>query len=372
MSASSRHGKKWLVLLALPAVLVGILWWQRAAVLQWHYVRGLANADDGDRELWAERVAGLELEALPRLLALLRGDNARACVNVEAALVAMLRHWGGDDPRGKTLNEELLNVFTELSNDGQHAALRVPLVWLGMSSSTPASAATTTIAGQFLKATMHNAELRGRSLLLAQALMHGSTPGQWTDLGKELALAGLKDADADTRLRAVQVLQHLARAEPRLLSEAAPLLRDSAVEVRRAALIAVGAARDPVVDDELLPLLHDADAQVRRLCEEALRSRGLPDSHLLLARLISDPRPAARLQVVSHLGEADDLEPGVWLRRLSQDTSPAVRAAAIRAAYYQTQVDLRDRLQQMAADDPSPTVRQLAEHYLRRPPLRED
>lgn len=372
MSASSRGGKKWLVLLALPAVLVGILWWQRTAILEWHYLRSLATADDNDRDAWADRVAGLDLEVLPRLLAILRADDPRACTNVEAALVSMLRRWGVDDPRGKTLADELLNCFTELSVEGQHAALRVPIVWLGMSPSTPAPAAMTTTVGQFLTASTRHAELRGRALLLAKALMHSSTPGQWTDLCKEQALGGLKDADADTRMHAVQVLQQLARAEPQLLAEAAPLLHDSAVEVRRAALIAVGSARDAVVDDELLPLLHDADAQVRRLCEDALRSRGLGDSHLLLARLISDPRPGARLQVVSHLGEADDLEPGIWLRRLSHDASPAVRAAAIRAAYYQTQVDLRDRLRQMAGDDPSPTVRQIAEHYLRRPPLRED
>ncbi|MBM4072156.1 MAG: hypothetical protein FJ271_25000 [Planctomycetes bacterium] len=372
MSASPRGGKKWLILLALPALLLGLLAWQWSAILQWHYVRSLAGAEEGDREACAERVAALDLEVLPRLLTILRDNDARAVANVEAALVSMLRRWGADDPRGKILAEELLSQFNDLSVEGQYAALRVPLVWLGMSPVTPAPAAVTTIVGQFLSASTRNAELRSRALLLAQALLLGSIPGQWTELCKEQALAGLKDADAETRLRAVHVLQQLARVEPQLLAESAELLRDSAVEVRCAALIAVGASRDAVADEELLPLLHDADAEVRRLCEAALRSRGLGDSHLLLARLISDSRPGARLQVVSHLSETDNLEPGVWLRRLSQDTSPAVRAAAVRAMYYQTHIDLRDRIQQMAADDPSPTVRQLAEHYLRRPPLRED
>jgi hypothetical protein len=95
----------------------------------------------------------------------------------------------------------------------------------------------------------------------------------------------------------------------------------------------------------------------------ALNSRGLPDSHLHLARLISDPRPSARLQVLHHLRGDTDLEPGVWLRRLSQDPAPAVRAAAVRAAAAQTRADLRDRLRAMAKDDPSPTVRELASHY---------
>lgn len=364
--------KKWWLLLALPALLLGVAWWQRSTILEWHYVRGLARADEADCNSWAERVASLELPALPRLVTILRGDDARACANAEAALTCMLRRWDAADPRCSALAEELLGRFADLSIEGQHAALRVPLAWLAMCQAAPAPAAITITAGNYLIASSRMAELRGRALLLAHALMQGSPPGQWTEPCKELALAGLKDADSDTRMHAVNLLLKLSRGEPKLLAEVVPLLGDPAVEVRRMALIAVGPARDIVVDDELLPLLHDSDPQVRRLCEEALRSRGLQDSHLLLARLISDPRPAARLQVVSHLDEAEDLEPGIWLRRLSHDTSPAVRAAAIRAAYYQTQVDLRGRLRQMAGDDPSPTVRQLAEHYLTRPPLSED
>jgi hypothetical protein len=70
------------------------------------------------------------------------------------------------------------------------------------------------------------------------------------------------------------------------------------------------------------------------------------------------------LQVLEQLRQANDLEPGVWLRRLSHDPVPAVRAAAARAAGENDQVDLSDRLTQMAQSDPSPTVRQLARYYL--------
>jgi hypothetical protein len=41
-----------------------------------------------------------------------------------------------------------------------------------------------------------------------------------------------------------------------------------------------------------------------------------------------------------------------------------VRAAAVRAAGEEQQVDFSDRLTQMAQNDPSPTVRQLAQYYL--------
>lgn len=372
MQGQARSSKKWLVLLALPVILMAGLWWQGSAILEWHYVRGLANADDSDREMWAGRVAGLDLAVLPRLLTILRGADASACDNVEVALVSMLCRWGHDDPRSRALVEDLLGHFPDLGREGQHAVLRVPIFWLGQSQASIAPADVTLTVGNYLTASSGIAELRDRALELAQSLVQRSRAGQWWDLCKDLAVASLTDAQADTRCRAIKMLLHFSQADPRLLAEVAPLLRDSSVEVRRSALIAVGPSRDVVGDDELLPLLHDDDGQVRRLCEEALRSRGLLDSHLLLARLISNPSPGARLQVVTHLVQAEDLEPGIWLRRLSHDSAPAVRAAAVRAAYFQTQVDLRDRLRQMASEDPSPTVRQLADHYLRRPPVLPD
>src|SRR5262249_46453454 len=137
-------------------------------------------------------------------------------------------------------------------------------------------------------------------------------------------------------------------------------------EVRRAAVLALGSAQNVIGDDDLLPLLHDPDAQVQQLCEVALRSRGLQEEHLECARLISDPSPTARLQLLQRLRHATDLDVGVWLRRLSQDSSSAVRAAAVRAASQLAQLGLRDRLLEMSQQDPSPTVRQLAGHYLQR------
>jgi len=156
------------------------------------------------------------------------------------------------------------------------------------------------------------------------------------------------------------------RQDQELLGHVVPLLRDPDPEVRRAAVLALGSAQSVIGDDDLLPLLHDSDAQVQQLCEVALRSRGLQEEHLECARLISDPSPTARLQLLQRLRHATDLDVGVWLRRLSQDSSPAVRAAAVRAASQQAQLGLRDRLLEMSQQDPSPTVRQLAGHYLQR------
>ena len=70
--------------------------------------------------------------------------------------------------------------------------------------------------------------------------------------------------------------------------------------------------------------------------------------------------------MLDQLGEAGDVDPGVWLRRLSHDPSPAVRAAAARVMSGLDHIDLSDRLDQMSRGDPSPSVAQLARYYLSR------
>jgi HEAT repeat protein len=143
-----------------------------------------------------------------------------------------------------------------------------------------------------------------------------------------------------------------------------PLLRDSSVRVRESAMLAVGAQPNVVSTDDLLGWLHDGDAGVRALCEKALRSRGLQERHIRLGRLITDPSARVRLKLIDMLKRTTDLEPGVWLRRLSHDPVAAVRAAAVRAIQEQELATLADRIEQMAQNDPCPTVRQLAQYYL--------
>jgi hypothetical protein len=136
------------------------------------------------------------------------------------------------------------------------------------------------------------------------------------------------------------------------------------VEVRRAVLVAVGPADQVVRDEGLLPCLHDADPEVRRLTEAALRGRGLRPEHLELGRLLTHPDHHMRVRVLDHLREAPDLDPGLWLRRLSHDRKPSVRAAALRVMSNLTVIDLSDRIDQMAHSDPNPSVAQLARFYL--------
>ena len=142
-------------------------------------------------------------------------------------------------------------------------------------------------------------------------------------------------------------------------------LTSTAAEVRLAVLLAVGPADEKIVPAKsLLPALHDADAGVRKVCEEVLRKdRGLSAECVKIGWCLSHPDPAERLNVLDHLQSGADVEPGVWLRELSHDDSPAVRLAAARMMSREELVDLSDRLEQMASADPSPTVCQMAKLY---------
>ena len=202
-------------------------------------------------------------------------------------------------------------------------------------------------------------------LALSLVKQHGPIGG--LAVYRELVRNALEDPTATNRVLAIRLAQH---RDLKLLARVAPLLDDPAVEVRQAAMLAVGDSTDAVATDDLLRSLHDPDAEVRRLCEAALKSRSLRNEDLALARLITDAKAKVRLQVPQALARATDLDVAVWLRRLSHDTEPAVRVAALRAAVEQYDVDLSDRLEQIAATDPSPTVRQIADHYRRRPKTR--
>jgi HEAT repeat protein len=204
-------------------------------------------------------------------------------------------------------------------------------------------------------------ETRNRVLVLAATLLkHDDASATGC---RDLIRNALEDAEPANRAVAAGLA---GLPEVALLSLVAPLLDDPSPMVRQAAMLAVGPCSDAVDTDDLLRSLHDADADVRRLCEAALKSRGLRNEDVNLARLVTDSHPAVRLQVLEALAKSNDLEPGVWLRRMSYDTSPAVRAAVLRAATEQYAIDLTDRMDQMAQTDPSQTVRQLAEHYLSR------
>ncbi len=346
-----------LFFLALVLLGGGAAWWQRVPLLTWGYLYELARAGDAERDVWAARVASLDRAAVPGLVGCLGRPEERVCAGAEAALAHLAERWG-DDPRRSELAGDLADAFPRLSVPGRQAVLRLEASWLAGTAAAPP--AVPRLLAQ--AARTEDAGTHARALDLAAVLLARRDRAEWAGECREVIQTCLGDRDAQTRLRALPLA---LRPEMGLLERAMGLLHDPVAEVRREAMFAARSAPESAVKTEnLLRWLHDPDEEVRRLCEAVLRGRNLSEEHLRIGRLLTDDRPATRLQVLSYLHADTDLEPGVWLRLLSVDAEPAVRVAAVRAAVSDPRVDLSDRLDQMVRSDPSPTVSRLARYYL--------
>src|SRR5262249_58767858 len=115
--------KKLTAFVILLGAVAALAWWQRAPIIGWYYLRGLARAGDEDRAAWVEKVASLDTDAVPGLLQLLRRDDPKTCANAEAALAALAKRWGYNDSRTATLAEDVTSAFGALGAPGQEAAL---------------------------------------------------------------------------------------------------------------------------------------------------------------------------------------------------------------------------------------------------------
>jgi HEAT repeat protein len=347
-------------------ILAAVSWLERTPFLVWHSVHRLVNATESDQPIWVERVAQFDREAMPRLIDGLRRADARGCANARAGLLALVERWPPADSRRACLANALAERFATLSGPGQETALEIQgLLVQSWPAGTPTSDLLPALT-RLLAETARSAHRGGhaRALQLARRLINDQAPPELLRACRDLTRTGLADDAVSNRLQAIALA---SQPEIGLLEAVVPSLTASAPEVRRAALLAVGSAMSVINTDDLLQCLHDPDPEVQTLCEKALRSRGLRDTHVKLGRLMTDTRPGVRLQVLDLLREANDLEPGIWLRRLSHDPTPAVRAAVVRAASEQAMLkltNLTDRLEQMAQNDPCPSVRQLAQYYL--------
>lgn len=351
-----------------------VAWRERLTLLSWFYIRNLARATDANRPRWVGRVANLGEAALPGLFDCLSRPEPADCANARVALAYMTHSWGPGHARTADFAIRLAREFPRFSSAGQKQALELVAGWFREPSPQPESLLSACADLLSESAAITEEDVQTSALELCGILLNlcgnerNPQASKPLDPAHKLVLAALQTSRVDNRLRAVRLSLYPGMTD--LLESVAGLLNDDSAEVRRATLIAIGPARDAVHDDQLLPCLHDSDPEVRRLCEQALIARGLRPEYLELGRLLTDPAPSRRLQVLDLLRESAELDTGLWLRRLSHDPSPSIRVAAMRAMSQQSFVDLSDRIDQIAREDGSPTVRQLAQFYLNRPSRR--
>jgi HEAT repeats len=376
MKAILTSKKAWTAL-ALLAGLSALGVWQHKPILAWYYVRQLGGAYPETREGWAKKVAALEEAAVPRLLDGLRDQDAMVCANMQYPLCLLAKKWGLDDPRALSLLEQVRSRFHDFSPAGQEKVLLMLTSLLHVERGgeggaemqeeppRPLPPRLTTIVGAIMIDAEKTEDLRGAALLLAAELVDCVAPGQWTDVCQEMAERGLRHAAPGARVAALQLLgRGPMRRNKDVLPKALPLLGDPEPAVRKAALVALAPETDLARDEIFLPLLHDPDDEVQFWCETVLRKRGRSDDDIQIARLISHQDPAMRIRVPNLLQRMPDLNLASWLRQLSLDPAPAVRAAAVRAAGEHPHVDFTERLREMAERDPSAAVQQIASFYL--------
>jgi hypothetical protein len=352
-------------LLALVVAAAVVAWLERNPLLTWYTLHRLTGANEADREAWAEQTAALDEAAVPGLIARLTCPEEGVCANIEAAVLHLATRWGTQDERTARFSGFLADGFPRMSAPGRRVVLRAQAAWLSQCPAAEAPAAGMVLAAAravALAARGNDGGVRREALRVTEEMLRRANGEETLGGCRELLQACLQDSEAPNRCRAIVLAQNPLIG---LMEQITPLLGDPVPEVRREAMAATRSAPEAVVQtDHLLRWLHDPDDDVRRLCEAVLRSRGMTEEHLKLGRLLTDARASVRLQVLDYLHPNSGLEPGVWLRLLSVDAEPAVRVAAVRAAAGHPQVDLSDRIDQMAQSDPSPTVCQLARYYL--------
>jgi hypothetical protein len=183
--------------------------------------------------------------------------------------------------------------------------------------------------------------------------------GEWKDHLHEPVLVRLGDRDPRARAAAVACLG-MSPIDALAAPAVAYLDDPQSGDVRHQVLVAFAARPDLLTDDMILKRLHDPDPGIPQTAEIILKTRGLSKDQIALGRLIASPRPEMRASVIPLVKDHAELDPVVWLLRLSHDPDETVRAKAVEAMTGKDSPDLRVRLREMAEKDSSPVVRTAA------------
>ena len=170
--------------------------------------------------------------------------------------------------------------------------------------------------------------VQAAALQMSVGILKQNPPPEVLGSIKQLVSAGAKSESSLVQIQAITVALN---PKTDCLQEVAICLKSPHKEVRQAAILALGPASETIMDEVLLPSLHDEDQTIVHLTETALQARGLREDQIRLGKLMADPKPVKRLEVLDHLSATRDIDPMIWLKKMSNDPSPAVRAAAARA-----------------------------------------
>ncbi|MGC8644109.1 MAG: HEAT repeat domain-containing protein [Isosphaeraceae bacterium] len=200
----------------------------------------------------------------------------------------------------------------------------------------------------------------GRSLTPAEE----DALGAWKEHLYRPVLRCLAGNDLRSRIGAISCLGYLA-----IDSAAAPAVAyvdSDNVDVRRQTLVSFARRPRLLTEDMLLRRLHDTDPSIRDTVAVVLKARGLNQELITLGGLMVHPKPDQRASVINLIKDRTDIDPVVWLLRLSHDTDETVRIQAATALAHckNPTVAVKRRLAEMARSDGSDRVRQAASKFV--------
>jgi hypothetical protein len=185
------------------------------------------------------------------------------------------------------------------------------------------------------------------------------TVGGWKQTCYDQASRRLSDPEPVARASAAGCIGSLPIDD--LARPAVACLRDPELGVRYQALVALASRPNVLGEEAILPLLHDSVPDLAKLAEKILAGRGLDADLIAVSRMVTAPKPEMRASAIPVLMKRPDIDPVVWLLRLTEDTDAAVRLKAVEALAGHVTPEVRQRLRELVAADDSPAVRAAAE-----------
>jgi hypothetical protein len=172
----------------------------------------------------------------------------------------------------------------------------------------------------------------------------------------------LSDRESKSRVAAIACLGTMPL--DKAAAPAIPYLEDPSGEVRQQVLISFASRPGLLSTDAIIKRLYDSDPGIPSLAETVLKTRGLKEEHIGFARMLYHPKPELRASLIPLIRNRTDIDPVVWLLRLTEDPEESVRIAAIEALADRNDSEVQNRLATLASSDPAPSVREAAASHV--------